>query len=509
VSHVPDRHALRIDHVAKSFPGIHALRDVSLDVRRGEIHALLGGNGSGKSTLLKILAGVYHADRGGTVEVDGKAIPADRTNPVFARRVGLRFVHQGDGIFPTLTVAENVGIRVGFDTRRAGRIDRRRLHRRVQELLDRFAIATRPDALALELAPPDRTMLAVGAMLHDDGAADRVFVLDEPTASLAAEQSRILYAEMRRRADAGHTILFVSHRLDEVIAVADRATVLRDGEVRGTLRRDQLAETRLVELIAGRTIERLRRPPRARRARVVLEARAVSGGPLRGVTFALHEGEVLGVAGPLGAGRSELLQALFGARAIRSGSIAVDGTAVRFSEIGDAMRAGIAYVPPDPSDGAFPDLSLSENLAAASLGESWNRVRLRRRREARYASSTIAALSVRASSPRQPMATLSAGDQQKIIVCRWLRRNPKVLLLDQPTRSVDVGARLELHRLFADTVANGAAAVVVSDDFEELALLADRVLVMEHGRVVTELVAASIDAGTIAALALGSPASSA
>jgi ribose transport system ATP-binding protein len=235
----------------------------------------------------------------------------------------------------------------------------------------------------------------------------------------------------------------------------------------------------------------------------------VSGGPLRGVTFALHEGEVLGVAGPLGAGRSELLQALFGARAIRSGSIAVDGTAVRFSEIGDAMRAGIAYVPPDPSDGAFPDLSLSENLAASSLGESWNRVRLRRRREARDASSTIAALSVRASSPRQPMATLSAGDQQKIIVCRWLRRNPKVLLLDQPTRSVDVGARLELHRLFADTVANGAAAVVVSDDFEELALLADRVLVMEHGRVVTELVAASIDAGTIAALALGSPASSA
>jgi ribose transport system ATP-binding protein len=505
VSHAPDRHALRIGHVAKSFPGIHALRDVSLDVRRGEIHALLGGNGSGKSTLLKILAGVYHADPGGTVEVHGQAIAADRTNPAFARIVGLRFVHQDVGIFPTLTVAENVGIRVGFDTRSAGRIDRRRLHRRVQELLDRYAITTRPDALARDLTLPDRTMLVVGATLHDDRAGDRVFVLDEPTATLAAEQSRVLYTEMRRRAEAGHTVLFVSHRLDEVIAIADRATVLRDGQVQGTGRLDEVAEAGLVELIVGRTVERLHRPPGAPRARVVLEARALSGGPLRGVTFALHEGEVLGIAGPLGAGRSELLQTLFGARAIRSGSIAVDGTPVRFSDIGEAMRAGIAYVPPDPSEAAFPDLSLSDNLAAADVGWSGPRFRLRHRREARDASDTIAALSVRASSPRQTMATLSGGDQQKIIVSRWLRRHPKVLLLDQPTRSVDVGARLELHRLFVETVTRGAAAIVVSDDFEELALLADRVLVMERGRVVSEVVATNIDARKIAAFALGAP----
>jgi ribose transport system ATP-binding protein len=349
-------------------------------------------------------------------------------------------------------------------------------------------------------------MLVVGATLHDDRAGDRVFVLDEPTATLAAEQSRVLYAEMRRRADAGHTVLFVSHRLDEVIVIADRATVLRDGEVRATLRRDQLVESGLVELIVGRNIEPLHRPPGAPRERVVLEARALSGGPLRGVTFALHEGEVLGIAGPLGAGRSELLQTLFGARAIRTGSMAVDGTPVRFSDIGDAMRAGIAYVPPALAEAAFPDLSLADNLAAANVGESEHPFRLRRRREARDASDTIAALSVRASSARQAMATLSAGDQQKIIVSRWLRRHPKVLLLDQPTRSVDVSARLELHRLFVETVTRGAAAVVVSDDFEELALLADRVLVMERGRVVSELVATNIDARTIAALALGAPA---
>jgi ribose transport system ATP-binding protein len=299
-------------------------------------------------------------------------------------------------------------------------------------------------------------------------------------------------------------VLFVSHRLDEVVATADTATVLRDGVVAGTLRHDELDQERLIDLIVGRAMTGERRQPSpSTHEHTVLEGRNLVGGPVHGVTFALRRGEVLGVAGPVGAGRSELLQMLFGARSISGGELLLDGQPVRFADIGDAMRAGLAYVPQDRADAAFYELSLTENLTAATVGAYWERLRLRRRRETRDARQSIADFSIRASSPEQEMATLSGGNQQKVILARWLRRAPRVLLLDEPTRGVDVGARAELHDLVGDAVRAGSAAVVASDDFDELSTIADRVLVLVRGRVVAELRRPDIAPARIAELAFG------
>jgi ribose transport system ATP-binding protein len=499
--------ALRVEHLSKSFPGTLALDDVSFEVPRGEVHALVGGNGSGKSTLLMVLAGVYRADRGGTLTVDGTQIAADRATPGWARAAGLRFVHQHLGVFATLTVAENLAIGGGFDTTRAGRIDRRRLRRRALRLLDRFGIDARPDTVVRTLPVAERTMLAVARALQDDTSdAHHIFVLDEPTAALPATESARVYAALRRSAERGHSVLFVSHRLDEVVTTADRATVLRDGRVAGGLSREELTRERLIDLIVGRPVPRERRPSPSIETRVAVEVRELWGREVRGVSFTVRRGEVLGLAGPLGSGRSALLQMLFGARSIRRGSFLLNGTSVRFTSIAEAMRAGIAYVPQDRGGAAFPDLSVSDNIAAATVARSRTHWRLRRRDEVRDARRAMDRFVIRARSPRQTMATLSGGNQQKVIVARWLRRAPVLLLLDEPTRGVDVESRVELHRLFAASVASGTAAIVASDDFEELSNLADRVLVMVRGRVIGQLQQPDVSPTRIAELAFGTAA---
>jgi ribose transport system ATP-binding protein len=487
-------HALRVEGLSKTFPGIRALRDVSLAVRRAEIHALVGGNGSGKSTLLKILAGVSRADEGGTITVDGRSIPAERVSAAWARASGLRFVHQEFGVFPGLTISENLAIGARFETTRAGAIDTRRMRERAYRLLGRFEIDADPRALVDTLLPADRAMLAVARALQDDGDGARLYVLDEPTASLPSPRAHLVYDALRERRDAGHAVVFVSHRLDEVAAAADRATVLRDGMVVGTRDHDALDRAELIELIVGRPETReARHAPLEPGAPIRLEARGLAGGCVDGVSFTVRRGEVLGLAGSLGSGRSEILQMLFGARDPGPGAVVLDGVPRRFADIGDAMRCGIAYVPAERADAAFGGLSLGENLAAASVDSYWERFWLRRRRERHDALAAMAEFEIRATSPDQEMATLSGGNQQKAILARWLRRRPALLLLDEPTRGVDAGARVTLHALIGEAVRAGAAAIVASDDFDELSSIADRVLVLVQGRVASELRQPGID----------------
>ena len=340
------------------------------------------------------------------------------------------------------------------------------------------------------MAPCSRSARA----LQDDGDGPRVYVLDEPTAALPTPRARLVYETLRERRDEGHAVLFVSHRLDEVEAAADRATVLRDGTVAGTRDHDALDRNDLIELIVGRPTTRESAPvPLAPGAPIRLEVRDLAGGGVAGVSFAVRQGEILGLAGSLGSGRSEILQMLFGARRAVRGVLVLDGVPTRFGHIGDAMRAGVAYVPSERADAAFLGLSLGENLAAASVGEYWERFWLHRRRAQRDAAVAMGEFGIRATSPDQEMATLSGGNQQKAILARWLRRRPTVLLLDEPTRGVDVGARVTVHGLVADAARTGAAVIVVSDDFEELTTIADRVLVLVQGRVTTELRQPGID----------------
>jgi len=492
----PSGAALRIDHLSKTFPGTRALNDVSFEIRPGEIHALVGGNGSGKSTLIKILAGVYHGDPGGTITVGDTTVPADHTTPAKARAMGLHFVHQNPAVFPDLSVAENMVIGHGFDTTPVGSIRWRGLRRQTQALLDRFEINVRPEALVRSLRPAERSMVAIARALQDqEGQHTGVLVLDEPTASLPRAEVVRLMGALDRFAAAGQTILFVSHRLDEVIDTAARATVLRDGQLAGTLVGDEITEPRLIELIAGRTLDRMYpvMPPVAG-DEVALEAKGLTGGPLRGVDFQLRRGEVLGIAGLLGSGRSELLKMIFGAYPIRSGTLVVEGRPVRFHDIGDAMAAGIAYVPEDRgSEAAFLDQTLSDNVVASSIRRYWRGMKLRNRAIDHDARDIIQRYFIRASSEQQKMGTLSGGNQQKVVLARWLSRGPRVLLLDEPTQGVDVNARAEIYSLISKAVGEGCSVLLVTSDFEELSRVADRAIVLAGGRIAAELRGAEIE----------------
>ncbi len=482
--------ALRIDHLSKTFPGTRALVDVSFDVWPGQIHALLGGNGSGKSTLIKILAGVYRGDSGGSIEVNGVRSASDQTTPASAKAQGLHFVHQNAAVFPALSVADNIAIGSGFSTTWAGSIRRRALRRRTQALLDRYDIEVEPDTLVQALRPAERAMVAIVRAVQDqEGEHSGVLVLDEPTASLPRAEVTRLMGALNRFAQNGQTILLVSHRLNEVIDIADRATVLRDGRFAGTLEGDEITEDRLIELIAGRALDRVypEMPP-VTTEELALEVKGLSGGPLRGIDLQLRKGEVLGIAGLLGSGRSELLKMVFGAYPVRAGTIEVDGHATHFRHIGDAMAEGIAYVPEDRGgEGAFIDLTLSENLVAATVDRYWRGLRLRRRQADADVRNAIGDFMIRASSERQVMGTLSGGNQQKVILARWLERRPKVLLLDEPTQGVDVNARAEIYALVSKAVDQGCSVLLVTSDFEELARVSDRVLVITGGVVSAEL----------------------
>jgi len=494
--------ALRVERVSKAFGATRALKGVSLELGRGSVHALLGGNGSGKSTLVKLIAGVESADAG-ELEIGGERHELRSMTPTRARGAGLHFVHQQRSTFSALTVAENLAIGRGFETGFGGRIEWRRVRRRAAAVLERFQIDARPDQELGELGPAVRTMVAIARALQDqDGSDGGVLLLDEPTAALPAPEAALLLAALRRYADAGQAIVYVTHRLEEVFAVADRATLLRDGEVVGEVEPRSLDHAALVELMMGRTvaqIERLRGRPEGG---TILSARKLAAGSLSPLDLDLREGEIVGLGGLIGSGRSTLLEALFGARPLRSGEIRIGGEERRVDSPAGAIAAGVAYVPEDrQAEAAFPELSVGENLSLTAISDYWHRGTLDRRRERRDSLGLLGSFLITAESEAAPLSSLSGGNQQKVVLARWLRREPRVILLDEPTQGVDVGARAEIYELVHRAVAGGAAALVASSDFEELARICDRVIVLRKGKVVAELRAEELDAERIARLA--------
>ncbi len=490
---------LRAEGASKAFGATQALDDVSLELAQGSVHALLGGNGSGKSTLIKLIAGVEAADAG-RLEIRGERHELAAMTPARAREAGLHFVHQQRAVFPHLSVTENLAIGRGCDTCAGGRIEWRRGRRRAAAVLERFQIAARPEQELGGLGPATQTMIAIARALQDqDGAADGVLLLDEPTASLPAPEAKLLLDALRRYADAGQAIVYVTHRLEEVFAIADRATLLRDGRVVDTVEPPQLDHDGLVELMMGRTVEQIERLRGRPEGAAILSARGLAAGPLAPLDLDLRAGEIVGVAGLIGSGRSTLLKALFGVRPLESGEIRIDGEPRRIGSPSAAMAAGLAYVPEDrQADAAFPGLSVGENLSLTVIPDYWHRGVLNRRRERRDALGLFEGFLITAESDRAPLRSLSGGNQQKVVLARWLRRRPRVLLLDEPTQGVDVGARAEIYELVHAAVAGGAAALVASSDFEELARICDRVLVLRKGALAAELRGADLDAERIA-----------
>jgi ribose transport system ATP-binding protein len=478
--------ALRAWGLSKHFPGVRALDDVGLTLARGSVHALLGGNGSGKSTLIKALAGIFPADAG-TVAVGADEHAAPDLTPRLARASGLRFVHQQPSVFADLTVAENLAIGHGWESDALCRIAWRKQRRTAARVLERFDIAVEPDTPLGACSVATQTMVVVARAMQDLDEAG-VLVLDEPTSAFPAVQVDLLLGFVRDFARRGHSVIYVTHRLDEVVQVADEATILRDGRVDITLPRAELTHQRLTDAIIGPAATSVTfgwekkqvstHPP-------LVEVGGLCGGGVRDATFALRPGEIVGLAGLLGSGRTTLLKTVFKAIPADSGRVVVAGKLVADGGPRAAMRAGIAYIPEDrASDAAFSGMSVIENLGLAHTAEFFRRGRMRHRAESTAARKLIADFRVKTSATSVPMSTLSGGNQQKVILARWLRREPRLILLDEPTQGVDVGARAEIWQLIRRAVDNGACALVATSDLNEMAIFCDRALIIREGRLV-------------------------
>ncbi|WP_159501510.1 sugar ABC transporter ATP-binding protein [Microbacterium sp. 18062] len=496
--------ALDVRRLDKDFAGTRALNKASLRVRRGTVHALLGGNGSGKSTTIKILAGVYPADAG-ELEIFGQAFDLHGYTPATAQQAGLRFVHQDLGLFEDLSIEENFALDTGYPRSGPG-IDWRGLRTRVTSLLREYELDVDPRAAIRTLRPSDRTMVAIARALADQDADQRlILVLDEPTARLAAHESELLLERVRRRAEIGQTVLIVSHRLREVLAVSDDFTIYRDGRVAGELVAESPTEDRLIEIMAGRFVKALRPTGDAVHAerQPVFSVSDLRGGPVRGIDVTVHRGEILGLAGLVGSGRSSVLKMIFGEHAPDAGTMRLEGRPYAPQHVGEAMSAGVALVPEDRvREAAFMDQSVAENLAFATLAENWTHGFMPRRRERGTAETLIADFGVKAAGPDALFSSMSGGNQQKVVMARWMQRLPKLLLLDEPTQGVDVMSRADLYDSIRRAAAEGCAVVVASSDLAEIHALCDRTLVLSRGRISDEVVAGELDVEGLTSLVL-------
>jgi ABC-type sugar transport system ATPase subunit len=477
---------LRIAGLSKTFGATRALIDASLDIGRGEIHALVGQNGSGKSTLIKTLAGYHAPDPGSVAELDGAPFDLGRAVPG-----GLRFVHQDLGLVLELNAMDNLALHGGFARGAAGRVRWREQERETQRVLGRFGVDLdihRPLAAA---TPVERTVVAIAAALQGWQGGRGVLVLDEPTAVLPHDEVERLFAMVREVRDAGTSVLYVSHRLDEIFALADRVTVLRGGRVIATEAVAQTDPAGLASLMVGAEVDPDYRAPVAARpeAPVVLEARDVCGRWLRGVDLDVHRGEILGIAGLAGSGVLELPYVLAGcAPNPVSGRIRLPGRSSEWLDAGDARQLDIPLVPADRGrEGIVAEFAVSENLSLSVLGRLGRRGRLDKRAEARLVEQWTQRLGVVAAGPGAPISTLSGGNQQKVVVARCLVRDPALLVLCEPTAGVDIGTRVAIYELIAELSRSGLTVVLSSSDAGDVLALCTRVVVLRGGRIAAEL----------------------
>jgi inositol transport system ATP-binding protein len=467
----------------KSFSGVEVLHGVALELHRGEVHAVVGENGAGKSTLMKLLAGLEQPDAG-ELRLDGA--PVFIGSPHEALRHGIAMIHQELLPFPDLTVAENIFMGQGLSSRMCGWIDQRGLHARAKELLARLDIPVSPGQQMGELRVAEMQAVEIAKALAHQA---RVIIMDEPTSALSDREATALFRIVADLRQQGVALVYISHKLNEVFQLADRVTVLRDGASVGTYRTPELTHNRLVALMVGRELTLTNsRPALARREPVLVVDGLGQGNRFRHVSFEVAPGEILGLGGLMGAGRTEVVNAIYGLEPADAGEIRVSGQRVRISRPSDALRAGIGLVSEDRKTYGFvPTFSLRPNITLAAL-RRWTRGGfVDRKAEERVAQEQIARLGIHAKGHHQPVTVLSGGNQQKVVIARTLLTEPNILLLDEPTRGIDIGAKAEVHALIRQLAAAGKAVVLVSSELPELMALSDRVLVMRAGAVAGEV----------------------
>ena len=487
-----DTPLLQMTGIVKEFPGVRALDGVDLDVRAGEVHCLLGQNGAGKSTLIKVLSG-FHQPDGGAIAWRGEE--TSFSTPAKAIEQGVATIYQELDLVPHLDVTENVFL--GHEVSRAGFTQRGKAHQQARELLARLGHPEiSPTRIVGELSPAKQQIVSMARALSHD---TKLLVLDEPSAVLDQEEVGNLFRVIRDLAAEGVAVVYISHRLEEIREIGDRITVLKDGRTVATgLAVAETPTAELIRLMTGRSIEYVF-PARSEAPRVagdpVLEVRDLSlAGVFTGIDLTVHAGEIVGLAGLVGAGRSEIIETLYGARRASTGTVRVDGKPLRRGSVVSAVRAGVGLAPEErKSQGLLLDEAVFRNITISSMSRFARLGFLDRGEERRRSAELTASLDVRPDGVTRAVRTLSGGNQQKVVLARWLMRDCRVLLLDEPTRGVDVGARSEIYQLIRSLADRGVAVVVVSSEIEEVLGLADRILVVREGEVVHESAATDID----------------
>jgi len=473
-------------NVSKTFVGTKALDQVCLQAWGGEIHALMGENGAGKSTLMKILSGAYVADPGSEILING--IAADIGNPVAAKNLGVSIIYQEFSLASNLTVAENIYL--GRELKRNGLIDRRAMYEGCKSVLDHLGATFAADTFVGTLSIAEQQLVEIGRALH---ANSKILVLDEPTTTLSSRETQRLFDLMRQLRAEGIALIYISHRMEEVYALSDRVSILRDGQYVGTLTRDALSAERIVKMMVGRDLSSFytkAHDTHAPKGDVVFAAKNISDGvKVKSCSFQVHAGEVLGIAGLVGSGRTELARLIYGIDKRASGAIFMHGKEVTVRQPVDALTNGLVYLTEDRKMlGLFLDMNCAENININVIQSDAYRFGVRDIfKGERRAEQAFDMLNIRAASPLVSVGSLSGGNQQKILLARLLQMEPKVLILDEPTRGIDIGAKSEIYRLI-DMLAKAAIAVIViSSELAEIIGVCDRALVMREGEIVSEV----------------------
>ncbi|CAG9204215.1 ribose ABC transporter ATP binding subunit [Paraburkholderia tropica] len=479
---------LEMRGISKTFPGVRALDNVRLSVWPGEVHSLMGENGAGKSTLMKILSGAYQADPGGEILIEGQPVTID--GPLAARELGVAVIYQELSLAPNLSVAENIyaGRELRRGNSRFGMVDRAAMERGCEDVLQRLGATFGPTTLVGSLSIAERQLVEIARAVHTEA---RIIVMDEPTTPLSSRETEFLFKLILQLREEGLAIIYISHRMAEIYELSDRVSVLRDGSYVGTLMRDALSAESLVGMMVGRDISGFYKKAHAPYdpGKAVLTVRDVADDKrVRGCSLDLHAGEVLGIAGLVGAGRTELARLIFGAEPRVRGEIAIDGKTLHVHTPRDAINAGLVYLTEDRKhQGLFLDMSVRDNINVSVAGRDARFGVLDLARGSSRAKESIRALTIRVPSPRVNVGALSGGNQQKVLLSRLLETKPRVLILDEPTRGVDIGAKSEIYRIINDLAKTGVGIIVISSELPEIIGVADRVLVMREGQFAGEL----------------------
>jgi rhamnose transport system ATP-binding protein len=485
--------------ISKAFAGVKALRSVSFDLRAGEVHALIGENGAGKSTLIKIVTGAVAPDAG-TITVRGQIVP--HMDPRVSKSLGIVAIYQQPSLFPDLTVAENIAL--ALEGRSAWRIiDWKTRTRRAVELLERAGASIDPERLVSTLSMPEQQLVEIAKAI---GANARIVIMDEPTASLTEREVDSLFQVIARLRAEGVGVIYISHRLEEIATVADRVTVLRDGETIATKSIGEVDRAELIRMMVGRELESIFPKREIASGEIVLELRNISSraAGVRNVSLHVRKGEILGIAGLVGSGRTQLAETIFGLTPADSGEIRLRGESVAIASPSDAIRRGIGYVPEDrPRHGAILEMSIAVNTCLASLKKVAHHGLINRTVERNLAEGFVRQLRIKTPSVEMEAGALSGGNQQKVALARWLAIDPTVLILDEPTQGVDVGSKSEIHSLMADLAERGLAIIMISSELPELLGMSDRIAVMHAGTIAGTIDRKDATQQSILSMALG------